>query len=157
MVVSWRSAQAHTEAKYPAAAVQVESMVFADLVDSINHAYEDHDFLALQYLGTCLSSSVFGMPHDPPGIVKDLPEKPAQLRRDINLAHKLRDFEAMHHLGNRLAVVSVLEHAAQQAVTEKAATHQCGGLADGVGSWVRESVGAWRCPAGSRPSSPAVI
>ncbi len=138
MVVSWRFAQAHTEAKYPAARVRVESMVFADLVDSINQAYEDHDFLALQYLGTCLSSSVFGMLRGPSSIEKDLPKTLAQLHRGINSALRKRDFKAMHHLGNSLAAVSVLAHVAQLRVIGETAVNRPSNAAIAVGSRTRE-------------------
>ncbi len=99
-------------------------MVFTDLVDSINQAYKDHDFLALQYLGTCLSSSVFGMVRDRSGIEKDVPETLAQLCQGINSAFRERDFKAMHHLGNRLAAASVLAHVAQTCVIGKTAVNR---------------------------------
>jgi len=110
---SCQTAQAYTEAKYPAAKVQVEAMVFTDLVESINQAYKDRDFLALQYLGTCLSSSVFGRSNAPVVVATDLPKTVARLHRDINSAYRNRDFSKLHHLGNKLAAISVLEHAAQ--------------------------------------------
>lgn len=124
MAVSWQLAQIHTEAKYPAAKVRVESMVFSDLVDSINDAYNDHDFLALQYLGTCLSSSVFGRLKGSSAISKDLPKTLARLLRDINSAHRKEDFKAMHHLGNRLATASVFEHAGQHCVRENSVVNE---------------------------------
>lgn len=113
MFHSYQTAQTYTRAKYPAAKVQVEAMVFSDLVESINQAYKDRDFLALQYLGTCLSSSVFGRSEAPVVVAADLPKTVAQLHREINAAYRKKDFSKLHHLGNKLASISILEHAVQ--------------------------------------------
>ena len=155
MIVSWRFAQTYTEAKYPAARVRVEAMAFADLVESINQAYIDRDFLALQYLGTCLSSSVFGMLRGSSTVGGDLPQTLARLHRDINAACRERDVRALHHLGNRLAAISVLEHVVQTSGAEEIAVDQCDDVMSGVRPQSGRTLEAWHCRAGSLPSSSA--